>query len=404
MLLNRRIPLTYVFSKIKAEIFYTIVIWLIAYFLAHNYALNPEIPVSVPAFIGTAISIILSFKLSQSYDRWWEARKIWGSIVNESRTLVVQLQAFVRPPGIDDIRTIGFRQIAWCYCLGQSLRGLNATDTLDKYLSPSDLEHVTRHNNKPLAILQLKEKGKLKLDDPLVTYLPDFPYPEITIRHLLSHTSGIQDFVGLNCDFASWTKKEFLEGLQKTPLSFKPGSQFQYASSTYILLRFIIEKVTGKTYETNLSERILKVAGMTNSGVIHNNEILADRALGYVNKEGDYENALPIANHEIFIGASSIYSTAADLLKFDQALYTEKLLGQKEKELMFTIVQPPYGYGWFISEDSINGKILSHGGDVFGYTTLIERRLKNRISIIILGNLQGIDREKIVNILDGTLN
>jgi len=71
---------------------------------------------------------------------------------------------------------------------------------------------------------------------------------------------------------------------------------------------------------------------------------------------------------------------------------------------MFTIVQPPYGYGWFISEDSINGKILSHGGDVFGYTTLIERRLKNKISIIILGNLQGIDREKIVNILDGTLN
>ena len=155
MLLNRRIPLTYVFSKIKAEIFYTIVIWLIAYFLAHNYALNPEIPVSVPAFIGTAISIILSFKLSQSYDRWWEARKIWGGIVNESRNLVLQAQAFVKPPDVDDIRIIGFRQIAWCYCLGQSLRGLNATDSLDKYLSAADLEHVSKHNNKPLAILQL---------------------------------------------------------------------------------------------------------------------------------------------------------------------------------------------------------------------------------------------------------
>jgi len=155
MLLNRLIPLSYIFTKIKWEIFYTILIWLVAYLLAHTFALNPEITVSVPAFIGTAISIILSFKLSQSYDRWWEARKIWGSIVNESRTLVVQLQAFVRPPGLDDIRTIGFRQIAWCYCLGQSLRGFNATDTLDKYLSASDLEHVSRHNNKPLAILQL---------------------------------------------------------------------------------------------------------------------------------------------------------------------------------------------------------------------------------------------------------
>ena len=142
---------------------------------------------------------------------------------------------------------------------------------------------------------------------------------------------------------------------------------------------------------------------MTNSGVIHNHEILADRALGYLNTGGNYQNALPIANHEIFIGASSMYSTVQDLSKFDQALYTEKLLGQKERDLMFTIVQPPYGYGWFISEDALNGKILSHGGDIFGYTTLIERRLKGKIVIIILGNSQGIDREKIVKILDKTL-
>ena len=166
MLLNRRIPLTYIFGKIKAEIFYTTVIWLITYFLAHNYgSINPEIPVSVPAFIGTAISIILSFKLGQSYDRWWEARKIWGSIVNESRNLVVQLQSFVKPPGIVDIQTIGFRQIAWCYSLGQSLRGLNATDTLDKYLSPADMEHVSKQNNKPLAIIQLNTMHVADLKD-----------------------------------------------------------------------------------------------------------------------------------------------------------------------------------------------------------------------------------------------
>ena len=71
---------------------------------------------------------------------------------------------------------------------------------------------------------------------------------------------------------------------------------------------------------------------------------------------------------------------------------------------MFTIVQPPYGYGWLISEDSLTGKILSHGGDIFGFTTLIERRLKGKIVIIILGNLQSIDREKIVKILNKTLN
>src|SRR6478609_8403053 len=115
-----------------------------------------------------------------------------------------------------------------------------------------------------ILILQLVESGKIKLDAKVSDYIPEFTgndSGQITIHHLLSHTSGIQDFVGLNCDFASWTEKEFFEGLQKTALNFKPGSQFQYASTTYILLRFIIEKVTSKTYEANLREHILNIAG-----------------------------------------------------------------------------------------------------------------------------------------------
>lgn len=303
---------------------------------------------------------------------------------------------------------------------GSVLVAKNGKITYQKNIGFADIEHKvpiktdTRFELASISktftailILQLVESGKIKLEAKISDYIPEFTRNdsgEITIHHLLSHTSGIQDFVGLNCDFASWTEKEFLEGLQKTAINFKPGTQFQYASSTYILLRFIIEKVTGKTYEANLREHILNVAGMANSGIIHNHDILVDRALGYVNTGENLQNAFPIANHEIFIGASSIYSTGQDLLKFDQALYTEKLLRQKEKELMFTIVQPPYGYGWFISDDSLNGKILSHGGDIFGFTTLIERRLKDKIVIIILGNLQGIDREKIVKVLDKTFN
>lgn len=257
-----------------------------------------------------------------------------------------------------------------------------------------------------VIVLRLVEIGKINLHAKVSDYIPEFTKSDsgqITIHHLLSHTSGIQDFVGLNCDFASWTSKQFFEGLQTTPINFKPGAQFQYTSSTYILLRFIIEKVTGKTYEVNLDEFILKPAGLTNSGIVHNNEVLVDRALGYVNDEGHYRNALPIANHEIFIGASSIYSTTGDLLKFDQALYTDKLLKKETKEVMYTIVKAPYGYGWFISDDPAKGKVLSHGGDIFGYTTLIERRLKDKVVIVILGNLQGIDREKIVSGLDKTL-
>jgi putative membrane protein len=115
----------------------------------------PPMPISIPAFLGTAISVILSFKLNQSYDRWWEARKIWGSIVNDSRNLVLQLQTFLGKGHEDDIRSIAFRQIAWCFSLGNSLRGLNAVENLDRFLSSHEIEEIKKHANKPLSIQQL---------------------------------------------------------------------------------------------------------------------------------------------------------------------------------------------------------------------------------------------------------
>jgi putative membrane protein len=164
MLLNKRIPLSYTFGRIKNEFIYTSAIWLAVYFLAHEYGTaNPEIPISVPAFIGTSISIILSFKLNQSYDRWWEARKIWGTIVNESRSFVLQLQSLVNGSRTDDVKQIAFRHIAWCFSLGQSLRGLDAIENLEKYLSPADMQAISVYHNKPLAILQLNARHLTEL-------------------------------------------------------------------------------------------------------------------------------------------------------------------------------------------------------------------------------------------------
>jgi putative membrane protein len=139
-------------------------------------------PLTIPAFIGTAISILLSFKLNQSYDRWWEARKVWGSIVNDSRSFVLQLQAFVVNDHENKIRTLAYRQIAWCYSLGQALRNLDPLTGIENFVSADDLSELQKHNNKPLAILQLntldlmnlKEQGKidvfshLQLDETLV--------------------------------------------------------------------------------------------------------------------------------------------------------------------------------------------------------------------------------------------
>lgn len=172
MLLKEKIPASYILKKIRLEVLYVLIIGLLVNFLTEKFKnLIPEMPIGIPAFIGTAISVILSFKINQSYDRWWEARKIWGSIVNESRTLVLQLQSFVSGNQTDQIKEISYRQIAWCFSLGQSLRGLDPTENLIKYISETDLDKIKKHNNKPLALLQLnalqianlKEKGCLEL-------------------------------------------------------------------------------------------------------------------------------------------------------------------------------------------------------------------------------------------------
>ncbi len=166
MLLDKQPPFKYLFSKIKTELIYVSILAVLVYGLTEAFEhLIPEMPLTIPTFLGTAISIILSFKLSQSYDRWWEARKIWGSIVNDSRTLVMQLQAFVKKGNEAIIKRITYRHMAWCYCLGQSLRGLDPFENMQKYLSADDIAEISKHQNKPLGILSLNNRDISALRD-----------------------------------------------------------------------------------------------------------------------------------------------------------------------------------------------------------------------------------------------
>ncbi len=170
MLLNKQIPATYILNKVKYDLIYVLIVSLLVLLITERFKeFLPEMPLTIPAFIGTAISILLSFKLSQSYDRWWEARKIWGAIVNDSRSFVIQLQSFVAKGNEPTIKKLAFRQIAWCYSLGQSLRGLNPTENLDKFISSDDFNEIQQHANKPLALLQLhgKEIKNLKESNQL---------------------------------------------------------------------------------------------------------------------------------------------------------------------------------------------------------------------------------------------
>lgn len=166
MLLDKRVPIYYILNKVKFELVYVLLVSLIVVYATHEYVeFLPDMPLTIPAFIGTAISILLSFKLNQSYDRWWEARKIWGSIVNDSRTLVLQLNALVEKGNEQTIKKITYRQIAWNYSLGQSLRGLNPLENMEKYLSEDEIEYISKHANKPLAILKLQTETIRELKD-----------------------------------------------------------------------------------------------------------------------------------------------------------------------------------------------------------------------------------------------
>ncbi|WP_297816808.1 bestrophin family ion channel [Segetibacter sp.] len=158
MILEKKIPFYYIFNKIKYDIIVVFMVGFVTNLLTRQFnPLLPEMPLGVPALLGTAISILLSFKMNQSYDRWWEARKVWGAIVNDSRSFVIQLQSFL-PSGNEAIRRMSYRQIAWCYSLSQSLRGLDATVGLDTLISETERSEIAKHNNKPLAILQLNAR------------------------------------------------------------------------------------------------------------------------------------------------------------------------------------------------------------------------------------------------------
>ena len=164
MLLNKKIPMKYVLGKIKYELV-LVMLYVIAFEVAHSYfdanALN--IPIAIPTIIGTIISLLLAFKSNQAYDRWWEARIIWGAIVNDSRTVVRQVINFYKDPDFsveanEFKEKFAKRQAAWCYSLGQSLRGKDPIKPIKDLLTADELRFVKKHKHVPNALLLLHSK------------------------------------------------------------------------------------------------------------------------------------------------------------------------------------------------------------------------------------------------------
>lgn len=253
-------------------------------------------------------------------------------------------------------------------------------------------------------IVKLAEEGKIKLDVPITTYLPDYPKAngdKITIHHLLTHTSGIPNYTSFPNFFKDksrnpYTPEEFVKTFSSLPLEFTPGEKFNYSNSGYFLLGYIIEKISGKTYEQYLQEIILTPLKMVNSGYDHSDVIIKNRAAGY-EKRGKKISNSPYLDMSIPYAAGSLYSTVEDLYLWDQALYTNKLLSSKSMESLFnTYIKAgngSYGYGWFIEEidNGASGKlkVTQHGGGINGFNTLIYRIPSDKNLIVLMNNTGG---------------
>jgi CubicO group peptidase (beta-lactamase class C family) len=266
-------------------------------------------------------------------------------------------------------------------------------------------------------VLQLVEEGKIKLDGKISDYLPDYRKDtgdKVTIHQLLNHTSGIPSYTSRPDFFPEISRDpygvaDFVKKFASGDLEFEPGTKFSYNNSGYTLLGAIIEKVTGKSYETVVTERILKPLAMTNTGYDHHSTLIQKRAGGYRKTANGFVNA-PYLDMSIPYAAGSLYSTVEDLYKWDQSLYVDKILSAASKKLMFTPGLGNYGYGINISDQPIGKtdqktKIIGHGGGINGFNSLLTRAVDKTQTVIILDNVGfGNYHQRITSAIIGILN
>ena len=243
------------------------------------------------------------------------------------------------------------------------------------------------------SIVLLQERGKLKIDDPVKKYIPDAPaaWDKITIYNLLTHTSGIPSFTGFpdyhSTEATPVTPAELVARFRDKPLEFQPGEKWNYSNSGYALLGYLIEKISGQTYEKFVQENIFTPLGMRNSGYDSNSEIIVHRASGYAPGKTSVENAGYI-DMTIPFSAGALYSTTEDLLRWEQGLFGGKLLSAASLQKMITPFLQDYGCGIFVHVQK-GHKLIDHGGGIEGFNTQLSYYPDEKLTIIALSNLNG---------------
>jgi CubicO group peptidase (beta-lactamase class C family) len=249
-----------------------------------------------------------------------------------------------------------------------------------------------------VAILQLAEQGKLNLQDDITRFLPDYPTQgaKITIEHLLTHTSGIQNYTNIKdtisrstADFTPAKMVDYFKGLQ---LRFAPGSRWEYSNSGYFILGYIIEKVSGQPYASYLEEHFFKPIGMTNSRYGSDLQLVKNRVDGYTKGDKGFENSPYISMTQPY-AAGAIQSTVEDLFKWQQAVHSGKLLKKESLEKALTRYKltdgstTSYGYGWRLG-NLYESPTIWHGGLINGFITMAMYLPKEDIFVAVFSNCE----------------
>lgn len=241
------------------------------------------------------------------------------------------------------------------------------------------------------AIMQLQERGKLKVNDPVCKYLSDCPptWSEITIHHLLTHTAGLPNYTSLPSYRENMTvpitNQSLLARFRDKPLDFKPLEKWNYSNSGYFMLGIIIEKLSGESYESFVQKNIFDPLRMKDSGYDRHAYILKQRATGYSLQNGKQINSAYLDMTQPG-AAGALYSTVEDLFLWNEALFSDRLLSAKSRELMLTPVKNNYGYGVTINQQ-FNRKVVAHGGGINGFSTYLLRFPDEKVTIVVLRNI-----------------
>jgi CubicO group peptidase (beta-lactamase class C family) len=243
------------------------------------------------------------------------------------------------------------------------------------------------------CILLLEERGKLKVEDPVKKYMPDAPaaWDKVTIFHLLTHTSGIPSFTGFpdyhSTEATPTTPEQLVARFRDKPLEFQPGEKWNYSNSGYVLLGYLIEKISQQSYSQFVQENIFNPLGMKDSGYDSNTAVILHRASGYSPGDKGISNAGYI-DMSIPLSAGGLYSTTEDLLRWEQGLMGGKLLSAASLQKMTTPFKSDYAFG--LAVHTANGhKVIEHNGGIEGFNTALAYYPEDKLTVVVLANLNG---------------